>query len=130
MKYIGGEFFSASDEDVIRVSIEMPQGSSLEKTIKAVKAAESFIDEIPEVESFLSIIGEDGYENASITVNLRDLELRNRSDVDIINTLTPQFAQIPDAIITMARGSGSGASGQADITIDVHGIEYEKMVNI
>ncbi len=130
MKYIGGEFFSASDEDVIRVSIEMPQGSSLEKTIKAVKAAESFIDEIPEVESFLSIIGEDGYENASITVNLRDLELRNRSDVDIINTLTPQFAQIPDAIITMARGSGSGASGQADITIDVHGIEYEKMVNL
>ncbi len=63
-------------------------------------------------------------------MNLRDLELRNRSDVDIINTLTPQFAQIPDAIITMARGSGSGASGQADITIDVHGIEYEKMVTL
>ncbi|MBD64643.1 MAG: hypothetical protein CME62_05525 [Halobacteriovoraceae bacterium] len=130
MKYIGGEFFSASDEDVIRITVEMPQGSALDETQNAVLKIENYIDEIPEVLSFLSIVGEDGYENASLIVNLKPLEQRTRSDLDIINILIPQFAKIPDASITLARGAGGGASGQADITIDVRGIEYEKMVKI
>tara|TARA_Y100001936_G_scaffold248465_1_gene296405 strand:+ start:1427 stop:4552 length:3126 start_codon:yes stop_codon:yes gene_type:complete len=128
MPYIGGEFFSTSDEDIIRVSVEMPQGSALSETVKAVEQIENYVDEVPEVSSFLSIVGEDGYENARVIVNLEDLEKRTRSDVDIINILTPQFAKIPDAKITMARGAGGGASGEADVTIDVRGIEYDKMV--
>ncbi len=130
MKYIGGEFFSASDEDVIRVTVEMPQGSSLSETSYAVKQIESYVDEIPEVDTFLSIIGEDGFENASLIVNLKSLEQRSKSDLDIINELTPKFALIPDAQITMARGAGGGGGDQGDITIDIHGVEYEKMVAI
>ncbi len=130
MKYIGGEFFSSSDEDVIRITVEMPQGSALSETVNAVTKIEGFIDEIPEVATFLSIIGEDGFENASLIVNLNPLETRSRSDLDIINLLIPKFATIPDANITLARGAGGGASGQADITIDVRGIEYDKMVEI
>ncbi len=128
MPYIGGEFFSASDEDVIRVTVEMPQGTAIEETVTAIRNMEIYLNEIPEIDSFLSIIGEDGYENASIVVNLLPLEQRTKSDVDIINELTPKFALIPDAIISMARGSGGGASGQADITIDVRGIDYDQMV--
>ncbi|MCO4754481.1 MAG: efflux RND transporter permease subunit [Bacteriovoracaceae bacterium] len=130
MPYIGGEFFSTSDEDIVRITVEMPQGSALSETQNAVGKIEDYLDEVPEVESFLSIVGEDGYENASVIVNLEDLEKRNRSDVDIINLLTPQFAKIPDASITMARGAGGGASGQADVTIDVRGVEYENMVEL
>ena len=130
MPYIGGEFFSASDEDVIRVTVEMPQGSALSETVKAVEQIEMLVDEVPEVTTFLSIVGEDGYENASVIVNLKELEKRNRSDVDIINDLIPKFAKIPDADITMARGAGGGASGQADVTIDVRGIDYAKMVEL
>ncbi|MAZ46941.1 MAG: hypothetical protein CME65_00170 [Halobacteriovoraceae bacterium] len=130
MKYIGGEFFSASDEDVVRVTVEMPQGSSLSETENAVLQIENFVSDLPEVKSFLSIIGEDGYENASLIVNLNPKETRQRSDLDLINDLIPKMATIPDASVTMARGAGGGASGQADITIDVRGIEYEKMVKI
>ncbi len=128
MPYIGGEFFATSDEDVIRVSFEMPQGTAISETVKAAKQMESYLAEIPEVESYLSILGEDGYENGAITVNLKPLEERTRSDLDVINELTPKFALVPDAIISMARGSGGGASGQADITIDIRGQDYNEMV--
>lgn len=130
MKYIGSEFFSISDEDVIRIAVEMPQGSSLSETLNAVKKIENYVSEVPEVTTFLSIVGRDGYENASLIVNLKELETRQRSDVDIINDLTPKFAQVPDAEITMSRGSGGGGSAGGDITIDIYGIEYEKMVEI
>lgn len=128
MKYIGSEFFSASDEDVIRITMTMPQGSALSETLNAVTRAEGFVDAIPEVESFISTTGENGYENASMIVNLTDLETRGRSDVDIINELVPKFATIPDAEVTFARGSGGGASAEGDVTVDVYGIEYDKMV--
>lgn len=130
MKYIGSEFFSIADEDVVRVHVEMPQGTSLNETLHAVKKIENYVDEIPEVTTYLSIVGQDGYENALVIVNLKDLEKRDSSDVDIINELTPKFAQIPDAQITMSRGSGGGASGGGDVTIDIYGIEYDKMVDI
>lgn len=130
LPYIGGEFISASDEDIIRVTVETPQGSALSETLKVVDQIEAIVAKVPEVETYLSTSGEDGYENASLILNLSPAELRSRSDVDIINFLIPEFAKIPDAEISMARGSGGGASGQADITIDVYGVEYNKMVEI
>lgn len=130
IKYIGSEFLSVSDEDIIRVSIEMPQGSALSETLRVAKQVENYADQVPEVNSILSITGENGYENARLILNLTKLESRERSDLDIINELIPELSKIPDAEITLARGSGGGGAVDGDITIDVYGIEYDKMVSL
>jgi len=128
LRYIGNEFMPASDQDKIGVVLEMPQGSLLEDTLSTVKRLEGLLKGIPEVRSVLSYTGIDGTENASLTVNLKPLAARSRGDLDIINKLIPEAAKLPDARVEFTRGDSG--PGEADITINVYGVEYPRMVEL
>jgi HAE1 family hydrophobic/amphiphilic exporter-1 len=130
MKYVGGEFISTSDVNAIRVRIERPQGTPIEETVQTVKQAESIVKDIPEAESYLSRVGNDGVETALVTVNLVDKDQRTRTDQDIIAAITPEIAQIPDAIITLERGDAGPGGAIGDVTIDLYGDDYQTMVEL
>ncbi|MDD3375776.1 MAG: efflux RND transporter permease subunit [Candidatus Omnitrophica bacterium] len=127
--YIGNEFYPDSDEDMITVSVEMPQGSTIERTLEVVDIIEKRLEKIPETESLLTSIGDNGVENAAVVVNLVPLAKRKRSDVEIIQEIVPFVAQIPDAEINLERGEARGGI-QADMTINIYGRDYQKMINI
>ncbi|MGM0442322.1 MAG: efflux RND transporter permease subunit [Elusimicrobiota bacterium] len=128
LKFIGNEFFPPSDQDRISIEIQMPQGTKLEKTLEKAKIIENHVKEIKEVTSYLSYVGVDGAETAEITVNLKPVAEREKSDLDIINNLIPKVAKIPDAKISFGRG-GMGP-GTADVTINVHGQDYDRLVEM
>lgn len=131
LKHIGNEFMSRSDMDIIGVVMKLPQGVSLEKTLKTAREAESIIKDIPEVVSYLTYVGIDGSENASIKANLKPLKTRERSDMDIINDITLIMARIPGVDIEFTRGeSGGGAMFGGDISINIYGDDYSKMIEI
>ncbi|MBN1622449.1 MAG: efflux RND transporter permease subunit [Endomicrobiales bacterium] len=127
-KYIGNEFFSPSDEDKIGITVELPQGSPLERTLDVVKDIEKLVIDLPEAKNCLSYVGIDGSENATITLSLKPSRERERSDLDIINSLIPEVAKIPGAFIALNRG-GMGP-GEADIAINVAGIDYDTIISI
>jgi HAE1 family hydrophobic/amphiphilic exporter-1 len=129
MPYIDNEFFPDADEDMITVSIEVPQGSTIERTQAITKIIEDRLEQIPEVESLLTSIGEDGVENAAVVVNLVPLAKRQRKDVDIIQELIPFTAQIPDAEINIRRGEARGGI-EGDVSINIYGVDYSKMIDI
>jgi len=129
LPYIGSEFYPDSDEDMITVKVEMPQESTIERTLEVTKIIEERLDDIPEVESLLTSIGQDGVENSAVVVNLIPLVKRARSDVEIIQELIPFMAQIPDAEINFKRGEGRGGI-EGDVTINVYGVDYQKMIDI
>jgi len=128
MPFIGNEFYPSSDKDQINISIIMPQGTTIEKTSEVVSLIEKRVGTIPEVESFLATIGENGVENALITANLLPLNERKRSDLAIIDKLVPFTAQIPDAEIEYSQ-AGSGPQG-ADMEINVYGNDYDEMIDL
>ncbi|MBD3272461.1 MAG: hypothetical protein GF384_08015, partial [Elusimicrobia bacterium] len=123
LSFIGSEFVPASDQDKIKITVEMPQGTLVEKTLHIVENIEDIVSQLPEVTSYLSYVGIDGPETASITVNLTPALDRSRSDLDLINVLIPEAAKIPDAEISFSRGD-SGPS-EADMTIDIYGEDYD-----
>ena len=129
MPYIDNEFFPQSDEDKIKISIVMPQGSTIERTLEVCEVIEGRIDKVPEKVSYLTAIGENGVENAKITVDLVPSDERKRSDTDIIDALVPFMARIPDAEISLERGSRR-SSKEGDVSINVYGIDYDKMIEL
>jgi HAE1 family hydrophobic/amphiphilic exporter-1 len=129
MPYVGNEFFPDSDEDMITVKIEMPQGSTIERTLKVTEVIEKRVMRIPEVESILTDIGADGVENAAVVVNLVSSQERQRADTAIIQEMIPFTAKIPDAEINIRRGEARGGI-EGDISINVYGQDYDQMINL
>ena len=129
IKYIGSEFFSKFDQNLITLNIKTPQGSSLEKTKNVVLIIENLVKDIEEVDTYLSSIGKDGYENASIILNLIDLADRDKSDMEIVKTLTPKLAEVPGAEISIVTGEESGTEG-GDVSINVFGSDYKEAIKL
>jgi len=127
--YIENNFMPKWDENMITVKMEMPQGSTIDRTLKVTEIIEERIAQISEVESYLTSIGEDGVENSAVVINLVPSKERKRSDTDIIEELIPFMARIPDAQIDIERGEARGMA-EGDISINVYGQDYQKMVEL
>ena len=125
--YIGNEFIPQSDQDRIEVKLTLPQGSNIQKTLSTVLEVESELMKYEEVENVFSNLGVDGQENASIIANLYPADERSRSDVQLIELITPTLSQIPGVEIEIIRGDGGGG-GNADISIHIQGIDYDEMI--
>ncbi len=131
LKYIGNEFMPSSDQDVISADIDLPQGSTLNKTLSVVRNIEDIVKSVPETGSYLSYIGIDGAEKASVTVNLIPHKTRQRTDMEIINSLIPVAAKIPGADIGFTRVVKQGSSMfGGDVSINLSGKDYRTMIDI
>ncbi|MDD4202937.1 MAG: efflux RND transporter permease subunit, partial [Candidatus Omnitrophica bacterium] len=129
LPYIGGEFYPPYDTDKIYIDIVMPQGSLIDRTDETVSEIEKELKNIPEIRSYLSNIGEDGVENAMITIDLISYTKRAKTDMQIIDELIPFLAGIAEAEINVRRGGGHG-NKRGDISVDVYGIDYDKMIEL
>lgn len=128
-KRTGFEFIPKSDRSSIIISMQMPDGSPIEKTTEVVMKVETEIQKLKEVENVLSDIGYDGEEKARITIDLFHFSLRERTDVEIMKELLPKIALFPEVEITMAAAERS-TDGLGDITIDIGGEDYDEMVKV
>ncbi len=129
LPYIESDFAPQSDEDQIKINIVLPQGSTIERTVEAVKEVEAYLDKLPEKKSYLTNIGKNGVENAQITLDLIPLKERKRKDTDIMDVLTQEMAKIPDIETSFERGITIEA-GIGDIAIDLYGVDYDTMIKI
>ncbi|MFA6637174.1 MAG: efflux RND transporter permease subunit [Candidatus Omnitrophota bacterium] len=127
MPYIDNEFRPSYDQDIIYMEAIMPQGSTIDRTFDVAEKLEKRISEVPEVESYLTTIGENGVENCTMKVNLVPLSDRKRSDEEIMNELLPFCAAIPDSEIFLTRESGGGYT---DVTVNVYGTDYDKLIEL
>jgi len=127
--YIANDFMPHSDEDKISVQVTMPQGSTIDRTLDVAKLIERRVEKIPEVASYLANVGENGVENATITLDLTPSEQRKKSDADIIDDLIPFMAKIPDAEIQLVRSGMGGGLIQGDVSVNIYGFDYDKMID-
>ncbi|MFA4983707.1 MAG: efflux RND transporter permease subunit [Candidatus Omnitrophota bacterium] len=128
--YIENDLIPKSDEDQLKINIVLPQGSTVKRTIETTKLLERYLDKLPEKKSYLTNIGENGVENASITLDLIPLKERKRKDTDIIDALTLFMAGIPDVEVSFERGTTTIEPGSGDIAIDLYGLDYDTMIEL
>lgn len=125
--FIDNEFTPSYDHDMIYVDVIMPQGSTIDRTFDVAAKLEKRISEVPEVESYLTTIGENGVENCTVKANLVPLSDRKRSDEEIMDELLPFCAAMPDAEISLTRES---RGGYADVTVNVYGTDYDNLIEL
>ena len=96
--HIGTELLPEDDESEVRVNLDMPEGTKIERTEQEVQKIEAVIPgEIPEMTKIQTTVGNPGHwstsggESASMTIQLVDPDQRDRSSEEIATALAPEI---------------------------------------
>lgn len=135
---VGAEFFPATDEGMINVTVNLPAGSEVEHVDSTLKEIQSSIQDIPEVVSIFTQAGSGGMmsiaggsNTGTMTVILTDLNERDRGVKEVSDEIRKITKDVPGAEVsvtessTMMMGMSSGA-----ISISVEGDDIETLKNI
>jgi len=126
---VGMEFFPATDQGQLTISVKLPEGSSIEKTQAYVGLVEEKImDTAPaEVESIQSnigvadrsssITGASSSNKANLNVKLWSQDNRERSDKSVADAIRKELSAISGAEFKVAAESGMMGGTMIDIQI-------------
>lgn len=129
--FVGMELFPNMDQGNATISVEMPQGSNLEQTAKAVKEIQDIVVKHPEVVHVVSSLGSQGFIDsgtnlASMNVKLVDRSERDMSSIEMSELLTKELAAIPNAIIKVSAGSSMGG-GREPVEFYLQGQDNDRL---
>ncbi len=119
--FVGGEFIPRVDQNVVIITLELPPGTSIERTREAAAFVEEVLASRPEIEGTVVKIGgqQRGVEDADIIAQLVPPERRSLHATEFLNVLRPALAGIPDADIRLSTETGFSGGGEADFVIEV-----------
>ncbi|UCF96302.1 MAG: efflux RND transporter permease subunit [Spirochaetaceae bacterium] len=133
---VGVELFPESDQGMIMMDIETAVGSDIDTTREAVEKIYGLVEEnVPERKVSVVLSGVSGgffsttaSNRGSIQIALEELEDRDRSDREIIDSLRPLVAQVPGAEVRFSSGFGPGGGGgmSGGLTVSIRGNDLEK----
>ncbi|MEO5735548.1 MAG: efflux RND transporter permease subunit [Rubrivivax sp.] len=96
MPLVGSEFVPETDQGYTQLALQMPVGSSLDRSDAKVRQIEAIIRQMPEIENISTRIGGAGQRNkAWLDITLKDRKQRTRSQKQIENAIREQIAKIP-----------------------------------
>lgn len=135
---VGAEFFPATDEGMINVTINLPAGSELNQVDNVLKDVQSSIQEIPEVVSIFTSAGSGGImsigggsSTGSMSVILSDLDERDRGVKEVADEIRTIAKDVPGAEISVTESSMMMLSmGGAAISISVKGDDLDTLNTI
>ena len=137
-KYVGSEFFAKTDRGMVNVEFELPAGSSLEETDRAILSAERTISGFPEVKTIYTEVGRrsaditmgsgEGVQLGNIRVEMVDKDSRDFSVFEFVDIIRKELAVIPAADIYVTDESGMG--GGADLTVEITGDDLNVLNNV
>jgi HAE1 family hydrophobic/amphiphilic exporter-1 len=137
IRYVGVEFTPASEPGEFQITVEMPVGTRLDITQKAVDAVERLIEsEVPERETmfarvgqgtgFGAIFGGTGSHMARVWFRVVALGERDRSDEDIRLALKEPLTQIPGAKAFFEADAFSQMMfGGARLAVEIYGHDLD-----
>jgi HAE1 family hydrophobic/amphiphilic exporter-1 len=132
MTRVGGEFMPTIDEGFISISVEMPPGTTLDETDRALLEIERILAAEPETVSILASAGgaNKGVEDGTIILKIVDKADRELGIVDYANSLKPKLSMIPGASVRVFVGAEAGGEGEGDISLELTGPDLEVLEGI
>lgn len=136
---VGAEFFPASDQGQISITAELPAGASIEETSEIATIIQEKAEKIEEIDTIFTQIGGSGMSilmggganTATITVQLKPLKERDRSDKAIADQLRGETKDIAGAKISYQTASMSmGGMSSSPISIEIKGDDLEVLKSL
>ena len=141
--YLTVEVMPKQDQGMIQVKLEMPVGTNIETTDSVAHIIESRIKDVPEIVHYsMNVGGSNGMtttNQATMRVKLlKDWEKKkmpdwkggHRSTDEIVDSLRPYLADIPDAFISIKSTSASETNNNSagDVVLEVSGLHKDSVV--
>lgn len=120
--------FGDVDSDSFRISVKTPMGTDIETTSKITGEVEKILFEYPEFKSFTTDITSSN--TARISVNLVDMEKRERTSMELANNCRNRVKEIPGAVITIGENKSGIDFGNKDIELMIYGEDIETLKEI
>ena len=79
------------------------------------------LKDFPDVVATTTKIGENGLQNITVKVDLRELGERRISDKKLARQMLPKLSEIPDAEIQVMAGKGMSSSSTSDMVLNIYG---------
>ena len=122
------ELIPKSDGGRIQVSVELPQGNSLDMTAQVLKEIESRLAAYSEVRSLLTTLGNAGSLNRDVSVAQMEISLvpkksRKMSNDEAAAAMTRTLSDIPGAVIKVSAPSEMAIAEGAPIDLYLKGTE-------
>lgn len=133
---IGSEFMTESERGEFAVNIDMPLGTTIEKTDEAIRKVEAIIASMPETERYLATIGkqQSQWKNAEqsnlgqVQVKLVDKSKRTRNTKDMMLAIQKETEVIPGLKTSFATISMWGAANMSPLQVEVIGSDLDQVV--
>ncbi len=124
---VGGEFMPTLDEALITITVEMPPGSTLDETDRALREVEAILSKEPETVSTLVSAGgaNQGVEEGTVILRVVVKSKRKLGITDYANSLSPKLAAIPGAKVRIIVGEDEGGGGGGDISLELTGPDFD-----
>jgi len=141
LKYVGKEFMPQSDNGMMVLNVELPQGTPLDETSNLTGQIQKLLSEYPEVEFIGEMVGADdenqrhgegvtGPNGAQIFVRLLEPDKRKRSQQQIQDELRKRLPILKNAKITLQNMSGFGMGGGKPVAIYIYGTNLSTLKDI
>jgi hydrophobic/amphiphilic exporter-1 (mainly G- bacteria), HAE1 family len=133
---IGSEFFTEADRGEFSINLDMPLGTSLERTDEAVRQVERIVAAHPQVVRYLSTTGKQQtqWKNAEqsnvgqVQIKLKDRRLRGQTTKQIMVELQNKLAEIPGLKTNCATISMWGSANMMPLQIEIYGPDLDQVV--
>ena len=130
------EIMPKQDQGMISVKLEMPVGTNIETTDSVAHIIESRVKGVPEIVHYNMNVGGTSSNGGSVNQAtmrvklLKDWEGRTRSTDQIVDSLRPYLANIPDAFISIKSTSASETNNNSagDVVLEVSGLHKDSVV--
>lgn len=96
------EFLPAEDRGTILTFVSAPEGSSMAYTNKAIRQAESYFKQLPELKTVFSVValGSTGVGEVNSGIMFTNLKAeRSRKQQQVVQELLPKMLSIPEALV-------------------------------
>ncbi len=133
---IGTEFMTEADRGEFAVNLDMPLGTTMEKTDQAIHRVEAIVAAMPEVERYFTTVGKQQtqWKNAEqsnvgqVQIKLADKRNRNRSTQAVMMAIKKQAAAIPGLKASFNVIGMFGSANMAPLQVEVMGSDLSQVV--
>jgi HAE1 family hydrophobic/amphiphilic exporter-1 len=138
MQIVGTEFLPSGDRGEFALNIEMPLGTSIEKTNEITQNIEEMIRSIPEVQQCYSVIGRtEGAFNNSNDARISQLQIklvsknkRKASTQNVISKVLDKARMFPGVLPSASLISFFGAADMIPFEIEIKGEDIKQLITI
>jgi HAE1 family hydrophobic/amphiphilic exporter-1 len=133
VKFLGKEFMPATDNGMMVLTVDMPQGTPLEETAALTSQLQKLLASYPEVQFIGEMVGADnesashgegaitGPNGAQVMVKLIDPSKRTRTQQQIEDDFRSRLPTLKGAKITLSAMSGFSMGGGKPLTVHIYG---------